>query len=807
MSCPDPAVPEKTDAPDENPERAAHALFHDLTRWREQLARSMARNNFALRSGGIATATNRILFSLLFLRIAEDRGLVAEGTLKEIMDHQDRYGQLLEVTAPLAQLFGDGTGPARHDMVPMGMLVIEDRVIHAILNRLLAPDRPYRFETMEIETVAVVLDRYLARTVRRSAVHQADIVDTHDTVLSCGTPATPLHVIRYLVTGVLRATGEERTGHEILPVRVVDPACGTGTVLLSAYRYLLSSSGGERLTPEERQVLLTGSLHGVDCSRYAVNVTMMLLLLLFCEGIRPSPQDEFLDFSAGIVRELQHTIRCGDALIGPDIADDESWALCPARERHMLPAFAWPAEFPEIFLSGGFDAVVSNPPGGSIRKREWIQRYLQRHFAIYDPAAERSGLFMEKGFALLRPGGILGMCTTDRWLRGRAGTPLRLLLSRHQIDEVTVIAGAGGDTTGPGLCALRATNCVPVRNPLVTLVDPAFSGNFDKYVQMHMFPVDLDALGEGGWSLRDSRAETILQKARLAGTPLEEYVMGELHPGTGSLPDPEFIIDARTRKALVSADPRCKPFLRPVVDGTEIGRYEPVSFTAYVASIPQGWSMSHPLAGANPWRWFKRRHPALAQVLKEQSGRAGSEPGKAQVDTLQCWWETAFEDDIFREKTPRIFFRDRFTVPAFYYDDGRAIPGRGAIALPASGPYLAGLLNSRLIAFVFAKTAGTYGRERMEYSWDDLRNLPVYTPDFDDPADAARHDRIVSLVTRLGDLRKHLAQAKTPDECRSLQEKTEATDRKIDRIVYELFGLTQEEISLVESATPENSPS
>ena len=197
----------------------------------------------------------------------------------------------------------------------------------------------------------------------------------------------------------------------------------------------------------------------------------------------------------------------------------------------MIPAFAWPAEFPEVFASGGFDAVISDPPGGSIGQREWIQHYLQQHFAIYDPSAERSGLFIEKGFALLRPGGILGMCTTGRWLRGRAGTPLRLLLSRHQIDEVTVIAGAGGDTTGPGLCALRATNRPPVRNPFVTLVDPAFSGNFDEYVHMHKFPVDLDAFGEGGWSLRDSRAETILQKARAGRYPARRIRHGGAAPG------------------------------------------------------------------------------------------------------------------------------------------------------------------------------------------------------------------------------------------------------------------------------------
>jgi hypothetical protein len=170
------------------------------------------------------------------------------------------------------------------------------------------------------------------------------------------------------------------------------------------------------------------------------------------------------------------------------------------------------------------------------------------------------------------------------------------------------------------------------------------------------------------------------------------------------------------------------------------------------------------------------------------------------------WWETACEDDSVRERSPRIFFRDRFTVPAFTYDDGRAIPGGGAFALPVSGPYLAGLLNSRLIAFVFSKTVGLTGREQSEYSWDDLRALPVYTPDFDDPGDAGRRDRIVSLVTRLLDLKKHLARARTPEERGSLQEKIEASDRKIDRIVYELYGLTPEEIAVVESVTPEKSP-
>jgi len=809
MSCPDPETPDKADAPAGDHDRVANALFHDISRWREQLARSLARNNLALRSGGIARATNRILFSLLFLRIAEDRGLVAEGTLQVIADHPDRYGQLLEVTAPLSPLFEEEGDTARQDAVPMGTLILEDRVISAILNRLISKDRPYRFAIMETEIVAEVLARYLSRTIRRSAVHQADVVDSHDTVLSCGTPRPPLPVIRYLAKSALMAADEGRSKRELLPVRVLDPACGTGIVLLSAYRFLLASRGGDRLTFEERHAILMGSLHGVDPDRHAVAVTMMLLLFMLCEGRRPVPPAQFPGFSAGIFRELLHTVRCGDALVGPDIVDDVSWAFCPSRERHAIHPFAWPAEFPEIFSSGGFDAVIGNPPGGSIGQKEWIQRYLQRHYPVYDPSADRSAFFIGKGIALLRPGGTLCMCTTDCWLRGRTGAPLRSLLATRQIEEVNVIAGTAGDPDAPGFCLIRMTNRPPYRRPRVALAGPGSVGEIEEFVKNHAFPVDHEALGEGGWSLRDTRAEAIVTKVWQAGTQLEEYIMGELHPGTGCLPAPGLTIGAHTRKELISADSRCKSFLRPIIEGPAIGRFEPVSYGSFRVFIPAGWTMSHPESSPAPWRWFRRRHPALARLLKEQTRQAeqiGGEMKAGPSGPGDIWWETACEDESLLEISPRIFFRDRFTVPAFTYDDGRAIPGVGSVALPASGPYLAGLLNSRLIAFVFSKTAGLSGRERSEYSWDDLRALPVYTPDFDDPDDAGRHDRIASLVTRLLDLKKHLARAKTGEERGSLQEKIEAADRKIDRIVYELYGMTPEEIGVVESVTPERSP-
>ena len=381
---------------------------------------------------------------------------MAAGTLQQISDHGDQYGQLLETASYLSGLWEDRDNPSLAPPVPMGMLIIEDRVLSAVLSRLVSDDRPYHFDHLDLEVVAGVLEHYLTRTVRRSAAHQVTVVDTHDTVLSRGRTSPPLHVIRYMATTSLDGARLNRSPRDVLPLRVLDPSCGAGTVLLCIFRALLVSGGGNRLTLDECHTILVDSLYGVDISRQAVAVTKMLLLFRLFEVCTPSqvPQD-VPGITERVLRDLRHTVRCGNALIAPDIVKDESWMFCPVRERHTLNPFAWPGEFPEIFAAGGFDAMISNPPEGLPEQKEWIQRYLQRHYAVYDPEVDLSAFFVEKGLVLLRPGGTLCFSMSDRWFRGRAGSPLRSLLTTNQIEEIVDLPGSGGVLDEKGINILR----------------------------------------------------------------------------------------------------------------------------------------------------------------------------------------------------------------------------------------------------------------------------------------------------------------------------------------------------------------
>ena len=325
------------------------ALLHDLTRWREQLARSIARNNPGLRSREIAVAVNRILFPLLFIAAAEDRRFLPAGTLASLRDTGDER----EILARIGRL-ADGM----YEDIPPESFVspaqpetpdIEQKIFRAVLAGFSSQGRVYDLSRMPGLSIGQVLTRYLAQTVRRSAAHQAEIVDTHDTVLAGSTCIPPDIIVRTAADQALDAVRKNRSKREVLPVRVLDPACGSGICLVAAYRNLLGNTGGSGLTLEERRDVLTGSIHGVDVSPHAIAATRMLLVLELLENSRPCGNSgELFDLVLPLLRDLRQNIVCGNALIGPEIARDESWNFCPPHKRQDLNLFVWDDHFTEV---------------------------------------------------------------------------------------------------------------------------------------------------------------------------------------------------------------------------------------------------------------------------------------------------------------------------------------------------------------------------------------------------------------------------------------------------------------------------
>ncbi len=769
-------------------------LLHDLTCWREQLARSIARNNLGMRSEQIATAVNRIIFSLLFLLIAEDRGLIS-GMLRNIQDTYRCDHDLRPILRYTYALYHDDPDISHDVTDDLEGLVLEYHVFTSILSTLMSKDRQYDLASMPTEILAQVLLRYLTRTIRRSAAHQAVIVDTYDTTSTVGTTVLPLPVIEYLVKSSLTAALENRSAREILPIRVLDPSCGAGGILLSMYRYILDKNSSGVLTFDERREILTGSIHGLDINRHAVAVTRMLLFFRLLEERQTGQNPHtFFKLSELVFRDLRHTIQCGNALISPEIIDDESWMFCPPRERHTLNTFDWHNGFPEIFATGGFDAVVSNPPEGQLRDREWIQQYFQRHYQVYHPLADLSAFVIEKGLSLLRTGGTLSCFLSNRWLRGSSGSPLRVLIGTKQIDEIVDFSLPDKSKPGIAPCILRISNRSPTHVFSATLADISLSGKLDDYISSHRFPVNQAHLDDGGWILSDTRGRNILENVFRNGAPLDDFVMGQVHAGIRIPEDDPLVIEGVLAREWLWRDRRCKSLLRPLIAGREISRYHARSGGKFVILIPQGWTRSHQNSGKKPWQLLKHRHPLIAMHLQSLA-----ESLKARHRPDDLWWESACEE-FWQESRKKILFPARFSQPAFWFDDGRGIGDEATSAIPSAGPYLVGILNSRLMVFVFDQSVRKLLPDQKIFTSDDLRQLPIYTPDFDKPDDKARHDRMVALVNEMLDLHKHLSNAKTDQEKRLITQEIESTDMQIDSLVYGLYGLSADEIAVVEEA-------
>ena len=114
--------------------------------------------------------------------------------------------------------------------------------------------------------------------------------------------------------------------------------------------------------------------------------------------------------------------------------------------------------------------------------------------------------------------------------------------------------------------------------------------------------------------------------------------------------------------------------------------------------------------------------------------------------------------------------------------------------------YVMGVLNSRLFIFVYRLLALERRRVLAQVKPTLLSQLPIRTIDFDNPDDKARHDKMVKLVDRMLDLHKRLAKAKVPTEKTRIQRQINTTDSAIDKLTYELYNLTEEQIKIIEQS-------
>ncbi|MBK9227795.1 MAG: N-6 DNA methylase [Ignavibacteria bacterium] len=399
-------------------------FLQSLDGWRTLLALSISKNNRNLDEDELNFVVQSTIDRIIFLRIAEDRGIETYAELKNALTGEDYYRNLLTSFRQADDKYNSGLFDFRKDRISNG-ITVENKVIKKIINELYYPESPYEFAVLPVEILGSAYEQFLGKVIRIDKSHKAKIEEKPEVRKAGGVYYTPQYIVDYIVKNTVGKLVENKTPNEVSKLKIVDPACGSGSFLLGAYQFLLdwhkeiysketihSSRRGTKgdvltaegsLTTSEKKRILLNNVFGVDIDANAVEVTKLSLLLKCLEGeTSASIEHQLSMFNERVLPTLDDNIKVGNSLIDTDFYSNQ---LDFGEEKKIKP-FNWQKAFPGVFAQGGFDAVIGNPPYGAELTTD-VKEYLNKQFQI--GTSDTAAIFMIQSQAISKHFARIGL--------------------------------------------------------------------------------------------------------------------------------------------------------------------------------------------------------------------------------------------------------------------------------------------------------------------------------------------------------------------------------------------------------------
>ncbi|RKZ55254.1 MAG: restriction endonuclease subunit M, partial [Candidatus Parabeggiatoa sp. nov. 2] len=362
------------------------AFLTEIERWRDMLARNIALRNPVLSSRQLNFAVQQTIDRIIFLRICEDRGIEDYGRLLGLQNGPKIYTRLFQHFQEADERYNSGlfhfkAEKGRDDpdtLTPS--LVIDDKILKDILKNLYYPDSPYEFSVLPADILGQVYEQFLGQVIRLTPAHRAVVEQKTEVKKAGGVYYTPTYIVDYIVKQTIGPLVHNQKLNKISHLKILDPACGSGSFLLGAYQFLLDwhnehyqknpvkwasgknprlyqiSGGAWQLTLNERKRILLNNLYGVDIDPQAVEVTKLSLLLKVLEN-EQNLFPQLTLWKERVLPDLDNNIKCGNSLISNDFYQGQQLGLLDEETLYRINAFDWETEFAPILKAGGFDAV------------------------------------------------------------------------------------------------------------------------------------------------------------------------------------------------------------------------------------------------------------------------------------------------------------------------------------------------------------------------------------------------------------------------------------------------------------------
>jgi len=427
--------------------------------------------------------------------------------------------------------------------------------------------------------------------------------------------------------------------------------------------------------------------------------------------------------------------------------------------------FNWQDEFKDIMASGGFDVVIGNPPYGIVFDTN-MKAYLEHKYPVFRRNYDFFVAFIQKGLQVLKNGGFFSFILPNTFLGGQYFEDLReYIFSEAKILKI-VDFGISRVFLEPNvfnvIILLQKESEAPKRkNNTVMLVNGLSITPNDSQVDFTTEPRIQSRLPSLGWRSIDPIVRKCIDKhlklvdmAYVKDVGLNYWTIGRKKTRGGSIAD----------RILYEGERKNKQDL-PYLKGRDTERY-------YYAFND---------------RWLRHNYQ---EFLVPEVDIFGYGSDFLLNGSKIIYRQTA--DSIVATIDNHPYLVDK-TLHAVRIKD--------ASAKDFSLEYLLGILNSKLATYVYRDFAKEEGRLFAQVKTFIMKELPIRQIDFTNQSEKQAHDNIVAHVEKILELNKKLAPIREiySDEREELLKEIAKTDKEIDSLVYDLYGLTEAEIKIVEA--------
>lgn len=615
---------------------------------------------------------------------------------------------------------------------------------------------------------------------------------------------------------------------KLAEVRVCDPAIGSGAFPVAMMHEIvrarqalgsaLTDQDGERTSYALKRHAIQHSLYGVDIDASAIDIAKLRLWLSLVVDeddlahVRPLPNLDYriihgnsldamrVSYKNSLLQgQLLHTLQQAQ-----DSYFDTTDKNCKQRLRKDIEAcrkalgcsdrFEWTIDFHQVFHGGageenkGFDIVIANPPYVRQEKITTSKERLKAAFGdFFDGTADIYTYFYALALKhLLTPLGCCCYIAPNKFFRAAYGKNLRSLLTSHLARVLSLIDFGDtqlfdGATTYPAIVlAQRAMTppqssvwCCEVRD--ITLLPQLWH-----HVQQRGQAVPVSQLAPDGWQLDDPTVAALLRKLQQNSTPLGVLPGVQMYRGVLTGCNEAFVIDGATRQRLLDEDPNSADVIFPWLRGRDLKRWQTEPSGKFVINIQNG--------GNHPWPWtgkeeseaeklFAARYPAIHRHLQPFREKL-----EKRSDQGEFYWELracAYNDAFLK---PKIMWPDMAQKMRVTFDTSTTFCGNTAYFFPTDDLFFLALFNSNVIAFWASKTLAIFQGDTFRFFSQNVSQFPI--PQADDAARQLLRNEVAAIIARV-----------QADPAADIT----AQERKIDELVYDLYGLSMRERDIIEN--------